>query len=123
MLSSRPRTPTSSRRWIGLTEDLAHEMITYTAREFIAIAEREYAFSISEVKKAARELGFGDDWKAAMEKVKNTEWERDGEVVDAQHWIRRLVHCAHGRTARSIAAPRTPGVGHRRSSWHRVMPV
>jgi uncharacterized protein (DUF885 family) len=47
-------------------------MIPYTAPELIAIAEREYAFSLAEAKKAAREMGFGDDWKAAMEKVKNT---------------------------------------------------
>jgi uncharacterized protein (DUF885 family) len=47
-------------------------MIPYTADELIAIAEKEYAFSLAEAKKAARELGFGDDWKAAMEKVKNT---------------------------------------------------
>ena len=56
----------------GLAEDLDHEMIPYTPQELIAIAEREYAFSLSEMKKAARDLGFGDDWKAAMEKVKNT---------------------------------------------------
>jgi hypothetical protein len=56
----------------GLREDLRHEMIPYTPEELIAIAEREYAFSLSEIKKAAREMGFGDDWKAAMEKVKNT---------------------------------------------------
>ncbi len=56
----------------GLAVDLAKEMIPYTPQELIGIAEREYAFSLSEVKKAARELGFGDDWKAAMEKVKNT---------------------------------------------------
>lgn len=56
----------------GLAVDLRHEMIPYTAPELIAIAEREYAFSLSEVKKAAREMGFGDDWKGAMEKVKNT---------------------------------------------------
>jgi Bacterial protein of unknown function (DUF885) len=56
----------------GLAVDLRHEMIPYTAEELIAIAEREYAFSLSEIKKAAREMGFGDDWKAAMEKVKDT---------------------------------------------------
>jgi uncharacterized protein (DUF885 family) len=56
----------------GLAVDLRHEMIPYTADELIAIAEREYAFSLSEIKKAAREMGFGDDWKAAMEKVKDT---------------------------------------------------
>jgi uncharacterized protein (DUF885 family) len=56
----------------GLKEDLDYEMIPYTPEELIAIAEREYAFSLSEIKKAARAMGFGDDWKAAMEKVKNT---------------------------------------------------
>ena len=56
----------------GLREDLRYEMIPYTPEELIAIAEREYAFSLSEIKKAAREMGFGDDWKAAMEKVKDT---------------------------------------------------
>jgi uncharacterized protein (DUF885 family) len=56
----------------GLKEDLRHQMIPYTAEELIAIAEREYAFSLAEIRKAAREMGFGDDWKGAMEKVKNT---------------------------------------------------
>ena len=55
----------------GLAADLRHAMIPYTADELIAIAEREYAFSLAEAKKAARELGLGDDWKAAMEQVKN----------------------------------------------------
>ncbi len=55
----------------GLAADLRHAMIPYTADELIAIAEKEYAFSLSEAKKAAREMGLGDDWKAAMEKVKN----------------------------------------------------
>lgn len=56
----------------GLKADLAHEMIPYTPEELVVIAEKEYAFSLSEAKKAAREMGLGDDWKAAMEKVKNT---------------------------------------------------
>ena len=41
----------------GLKADLDHEMIPYTPEELIAIAEREYAFSLSEAKKAAREMG------------------------------------------------------------------
>ena len=56
----------------GLKGDLAYEMIPYTPEELITIAEREYAFSFAEMKKASRAMGFGDDWKAAMEKVKNT---------------------------------------------------
>ena len=56
----------------GLNAELAYEMIPYSPQELIDIAEHEYAFSLSEAKKAAKEMGFGDDWKAAMEKVKNT---------------------------------------------------
>lgn len=56
----------------GLRADLAHEMIPYTVEELIAIAEREYAWCEAELKKAAREMGFGDAWKAALEKVKQT---------------------------------------------------
>jgi uncharacterized protein (DUF885 family) len=56
----------------GLKEDLDYEMIPYTPDELIAIAKREYAFSLAEIKKAARAMGLGDDWKAALEKVKNT---------------------------------------------------
>jgi len=56
----------------GLNAELAYSMIPYSAQELIGIAEREYAFSLSEAKKAAKEMGFGDDWKSAMEKVKNT---------------------------------------------------
>ena len=84
----------------GLKEDLAHEMIPYTPQELIAIAEHEYAFSLSEAKKAAREMGFGDNWHAAMEKVKDTYVEpgkqpdliRDLEIqaeafFDAHDWV------------------------------------
>jgi len=56
----------------GLAEDLRYEMIDYTPEELIAIAQREYAFSLGEMKKASRAMGYGDDWKAAMEKVKDT---------------------------------------------------
>ena len=56
----------------GLQEDLDYEMIPYTPEELIVIAQREYAFSLSEMRRAARQMGFGDDWKGALEKVKNT---------------------------------------------------
>lgn len=56
----------------GLMADLQKELIPYTPEELIEIAEREYQFSLSEMKKASREMGFGDNWKAAMEKVKDT---------------------------------------------------
>jgi uncharacterized protein (DUF885 family) len=50
--------------------DLQYEMIPYSPEQLIAIAEREFAWCETEMKKAAKELGFGDDWKAALEKVK-----------------------------------------------------
>ena len=54
----------------GLNAELAHEMIAYTPEQIIDIANREFAWCDAELKKASREMGFGDDWKAALEKVK-----------------------------------------------------
>jgi len=55
----------------GLLEDLAGEMIPYTPEQLIEIGNREYAWCELEMKKASREMGFGDDWMKALEKVKN----------------------------------------------------
>ncbi len=55
----------------ALISDLASEMIPYTPEELLAIAEKEFAWCEVEMKKASRELGFGDDWKRALEFVKN----------------------------------------------------
>ena len=54
----------------GLREDLAAEKIAYEPQDLIDLAEREFAWIEAEQKKAAREMGFGDDWRAALEKVK-----------------------------------------------------
>jgi hypothetical protein len=55
----------------GLLEDLAGEMIPYTPEQLIEVGNREYAWCEAEMKKASRELGFGDDWLKALEAVKN----------------------------------------------------
>ena len=55
----------------GLASDLAAEMIVNTPQELIAIAEKEFAWCEEEMRRASRELGFGEDWKAALEMVKN----------------------------------------------------
>ncbi len=55
----------------ALRAELAHEMIPYTPEELIAIAEREFAWCEAEYRRAARDLGLGDDWRAALERVKN----------------------------------------------------
>lgn len=55
----------------ALTAELEAEMIPYSAAELVQIAEKEYAWCEAEMKKASREMGFGDDWKKALEKVKD----------------------------------------------------
>lgn len=55
----------------ALLSELQSEMIPYTPEELGQIANKEFAWCEAEMKKAAREMGFGDDWKAALEKVKN----------------------------------------------------
>jgi hypothetical protein len=54
----------------ALLADLKFEMIPYTPEELVKIAEREFAWCEAEMKKASRAMGFGDAWKAALEKVK-----------------------------------------------------
>lgn len=54
----------------GLARQLATQMIAYTADELIAIGEQEFAWCEAQMKQAAREMGLGDDWKGALEKVK-----------------------------------------------------
>lgn len=54
----------------GLAGDLAREMIPYTPEELVAIAGKEFAWCEAEWKKVARDLGLGDDWKAALEMMK-----------------------------------------------------
>ncbi len=54
----------------GLADDLAAENLPYTPEELITIANREFTWCEGEMKKAANEMGLGDDWKAALAKVK-----------------------------------------------------
>ena len=46
----------------GIEAELAHEMIAYSPEELLAIANREFAWCDAEWKRAAREMGYGDDW-------------------------------------------------------------
>jgi uncharacterized protein (DUF885 family) len=54
----------------GLLDDLRAEMIDYSPEQLLAVAEVEFAWCEAEMKKASREMGFGDDWKKALDKVK-----------------------------------------------------
>jgi len=54
----------------ALMQELEFEMIPYTPEELVEIANKEFAWCEAEMKKASREMGFGDDWKKALETVK-----------------------------------------------------
>lgn len=55
-----------------LLELLEYEMIPYTPEELIELAEKEYQWCLDEMLKASNDLGYGDDWHAALEHTKNT---------------------------------------------------
>lgn len=54
----------------ALLAELQDALIPYTPEELIAIAQTEYDWCMKEMLKASREMGYGDDWHAAVEKVK-----------------------------------------------------
>lgn len=54
----------------GLLIELEAEMIPYTPEELIQIAREQQSWCETEMKKASRELGFGDSWRDALEHVK-----------------------------------------------------
>jgi len=55
----------------GLRADLAVEMIPYTAEELIKIGEREFAWIENQFRIVSNDMGYGDDWLAALEHTKN----------------------------------------------------
>ncbi|GAB4243360.1 MAG: DUF885 family protein [Acidobacteriota bacterium] len=55
---------------VGIERELGFEMIPYTPQELIRIAEMELEWCRKEMVRASEELGFGGDWKAALEYVK-----------------------------------------------------
>lgn len=50
---------------------LRFQMIPYSPEELIHIAGQEYAWCLKEIKKASAEMGYKDNWKDAVEAVKN----------------------------------------------------
>ena len=55
----------------GLAADLKVEMIPYSAEELIRIGEAEFAWIIEQFEIVANDMGFGNDWLAALEYTKN----------------------------------------------------
>ncbi|SFG15217.1 DUF885 family protein [Salegentibacter agarivorans] len=55
-----------------LIRNLEYEFIPYTPEELIETAEKQFEWCKQEMIKASQEMGYGNDWKAALEHVKNT---------------------------------------------------
>ena len=55
-----------------LIRELNAELIPYTPEELIQLANKEFAWCDKEMLKASNEMGYGNDWKKALEKVKTT---------------------------------------------------
>jgi hypothetical protein len=55
----------------GLRADLDVEMIPYSAQELVRIGEEEFAWIEDQMISVSDEMGFGDDWKAALEHTKS----------------------------------------------------
>ncbi|KAL4891386.1 hypothetical protein BDV59DRAFT_209046 [Aspergillus ambiguus] len=55
----------------GLLAELEAEMIPYSPEEIISIGEKEFEWCVNEMKKASESMGYGDDWRLALEQVKN----------------------------------------------------
>ncbi len=57
---------------VELIRQLKYEFIAYSPEDLVDIANKEFAWCDAELLKASREMGFGDNWKAAQEKVKQS---------------------------------------------------
>lgn len=55
----------------GLKLELEHEWIAHDPAELIALADREMKWCDEQMLAASQELGFGDDWRKALEHVKS----------------------------------------------------
>lgn len=69
----------------ALLVDMEGEMLDKTPVDLLAMADSEFAWCEAEIKKASRDMGFGDDWKKAMENVKSAHvkpGEQDQLVAD-----------------------------------------
>ncbi len=53
-----------------IIKSLQSEFISYSPEELIEVANKEFAWCEKEMLKASQEMGFGSDWKKALEKVK-----------------------------------------------------
>lgn len=64
----------------ALVESLRYNMIPYTPEDLIKLANLEFAWCDKEMLRASNEMGFGNEWKKALEKVKN-EYADPGKMI------------------------------------------
>ncbi len=79
----------------ALADDLADEFIPYSPEQMIAIAEKEFAWCEAEMKKASKDMGLGEDWKAALKKVKDDfvpPGKQDALVAEYARFIIKYLH-------------------------------
>ena len=72
----------------ALIDALQAAMIPYTPDELIILANREFAWCDKEMQRAAAEMGFADDWKKALDAVKNS-YVEPGQMI---YLVRDLAH-------------------------------
>ena len=70
----------------ALENEIASEMIPYTAQDLIDYAWVEFEWCREQLKMAAGEMGFGENYMAAIEQVKNT-WVEPGEQPPLIHYF------------------------------------
>jgi hypothetical protein len=83
--------PGAARGREGLIRDLTDEIVPYTPEELIRLADREFAWVEAEMIRNSRELGFGDDWKRAVEHVKGLHPPPGGQPAAIRDLIQEAV--------------------------------
>ncbi len=54
----------------ALLADMEQEVLAYSPEELVALGERELAWCQERMKETAGQMGLGDDWRAALDRVK-----------------------------------------------------
>jgi dipeptidyl aminopeptidase/acylaminoacyl peptidase len=81
----------------ALLEALEDEMVPYTPEELIEIAGQGFAWCEAEYRRAAQELGFGDDWRKALEHVKGLHVQPGEQPKLIQELAEEAIHFLEAR--------------------------
>jgi hypothetical protein len=90
----------------GLSADLAVEMIPYSPKELIDIGEQEFAWIDQQLRVVAKRMGYGDDWKAALEHTKNLApppGEAPWAIYEIAHYSEDFIARQHNITLAPLA--------------------